>query len=105
MAKVRSIPPTRFAVAADGAGTVFLAGSFNDWNPSVTPMSLDSQGKWRCELVLPPGFHEYKFVVDGRWCCDGGVDGPYDGHPGQVSNDFGTANMVVEVLDPHAPRT
>lgn len=105
MAKVRSVPPTRFSVAAGDAREVLLAGSFNDWNPHVTPMLPDSGGTWRCELALPPGRHEYKFVIDGRWCCEEGSDGPYDGRPGRVPNNFGTVNMVIEVLDPFAQRT
>ena len=27
-----------FSCARDGAGKVFLAGSFNNWNPTATPM-------------------------------------------------------------------
>jgi 1,4-alpha-glucan branching enzyme len=67
-----------------------IAGSFNDWHPSVTPMIQLSDGKWVKELALPPGRHEYRFVVDGEW-----VDDPAATE--LIPNAFGTANAVLEV--------
>lgn len=48
---------------------VIIAGFFSDWNPSDKNYLMkkipDSNGKikWTYELVLPPGDHQYKFVV------------------------------------------
>ena len=53
-----------------GARQVSIAGSFNDWHTSVTPMICLSDGKWAKELSLAPGCHEYRFVVDGEWVDD-----------------------------------
>ena len=47
-------------------------------------------GLWEKRLVLPPGRHEYKFVVDGQWQHD------RDARE-NVLNEFGTLNSVVEV--------
>lgn len=47
-----------------------IAGSFNDWHPSVTPMIRLHDGKWAKELAMPPGRYEYRFVVDGEWVDD-----------------------------------
>jgi hypothetical protein len=77
------------------AQEVCIAGSFNDWHPSVTPMIRLSDGKWAKELALPPGRHEYRFVVDGEW-----VDDPAATE--LILNAFGTANAVLEVR-PAAP--
>ncbi len=57
-----------YAAPAD-TKTVHLAGSFNDWSMTQTPMiGPDADGRFVAELVLPKGEHEYKFVVDGsRW--------------------------------------
>ena len=52
------------------ASQVSIAGSFNDWRPAVTPMIPMGGGWWVKGLVLPPGRHEYRFVVDGQWVPD-----------------------------------
>jgi 1,4-alpha-glucan branching enzyme len=52
------------------AKTVFLAGTFNDWHPSVTEMIKVEDDRWAKELALPPGTYEYRLVVDGRWMPD-----------------------------------
>ena len=74
-----------------GAQEVFIAGSFNDWHPSVTPMIRLSDCKWAKELSLAPGRYEYRFVVDGEW-----VDDPAATE--LIPNLFGSANAVLEVL-------
>jgi 1,4-alpha-glucan branching enzyme len=67
-----------------------IAGSFNDWHPSVTPTIRLSNGKWAKELALPPGRYEYRFVVDGVW-----VDDPAATE--LIPNVFGTANALLVV--------
>lgn len=87
---------TEFECHASEAENVFLAGSFNEWNPEVTPMDKTDSGKWTAKLKLAPGRYEFKFVVDGRWCCEANCDA--DGEcPQCVPNDFGTMNRVCEV--------
>ena len=76
-----------------GAQRVCIAGSFNDWHPSVTPMICLSDGKWAKELSLAPGRYEYRFVVDGEW-----VDDPAATE--LIPNPFGTPNAVLEVRSP-----
>jgi 1,4-alpha-glucan branching enzyme len=49
--------------------TVYLAGSFNNWNPNSLKM-LWVNGKWRINLYLREGTHAYKFIVDGQWMND-----------------------------------
>ena len=82
---------------APKAQAVFVAGSFNEWSTTGTPLRREANGHWAVRLALPPGHHEFKFLVDGRWCCDPGCDGPHTGCPGCVGNPFGTMNRVVEV--------
>ncbi len=77
-------------VAWSGAQEVSIAGSFNDWHPSVTPMIRLSDGKWAKELSLAPGRYEYRFVVDGEW-----VDDPAATE--LIPNPFGSPNAVLEV--------
>jgi len=72
------------------AQEVCIAGSFNDWHPTVTPMIRLDDGKWAKELALPAGRHEYRFVVDGQWADDPAA-------MELIPNPFGTANAVIEV--------
>ena len=60
----------RFAFFHPQAKRVCLAGSFNDWNPTATPMAPAGRGWWLRELWLPPGQYEYLLVVDGQWMVD-----------------------------------
>ncbi len=60
----------RFEFRHSDTGTVCIAGSFNDWHPSVTPMVGLGDGRWVKELMLAPGRYEYRFVVNGEWLDD-----------------------------------
>jgi hypothetical protein len=61
----------RFALEARGANRVAVAGSFNDWNPEGLPMEdVNRDGVFVTTVALPPGIHEYMFVVDGEWVPD-----------------------------------
>lgn len=79
-----------FKLFAPDARTVFLAGTFNDWDTTATQMGLDGFGAWVTDLSLPPGRYEYLFVVDGKWFCDPEVRD-------YVPNPFGACNSVVQV--------
>jgi len=60
-----------FQPVIGGVERIFLAGSFNDWNDSTTPMTdPDGDGVFEAEMLLPPGRYLYKIVVDGRWLTD-----------------------------------
>jgi 1,4-alpha-glucan branching enzyme len=67
-----------FSCRAPKAKAVFVAGTFNDWKPDAAPMHNHlPKGKWTVTLPLPPGRYEFKFVVDGQWCCDPGCAGDH----------------------------
>jgi 1,4-alpha-glucan branching enzyme len=72
------------------AQAVCIAGSFNDWHPSATPMLHMSHDRWVKELSLPPGRYEYRLVVDGQWLCDPAA-------AEKVPNPFGGCNAVLVV--------
>ena len=91
----KSSENTVFVCHDDGARDIFLAGSFNDWDPTRTPMERQGDGSWQAELELAGGRYEYKFIVDGAWCCEPGrADAECDDC---VPNPFGTMNRVIEV--------
>jgi anti-sigma factor RsiW len=81
----------RLVVVQPDARTVQLAGDFNGWNPSRTPLEQASNGAWTVTIALEPGRYEYMFLVDGRqWLAD-----PF----ALEHNDdgFGSRNAVLEV--------
>lgn len=96
-AKHRQSLSTVFQCRAPEAQAVFLAGTFNAWNPKATPMVKDADGNWSAALDLSPGRYEFKFVVDGSWCCEPGRDGPDDGGTECVPNPFGSMNRVIDI--------
>lgn len=53
-------------VRQHGGRTVCVAGSFNDWQPSATPMIAVGNGRWFKELSLPPGRYGYRLLVDDQ---------------------------------------
>eukprot|EP01123_Difflugia_compressa_P005386 TRINITY_DN170_c0_g1_i6.p1 TRINITY_DN170_c0_g1~~TRINITY_DN170_c0_g1_i6.p1 ORF type:complete len:317 (-),score=102.63 TRINITY_DN170_c0_g1_i6:57-1007(-) len=77
---------TTFFWPYDG-NTVAIAGSFNDWRPQT--LNKGPKGFY-ITIDLPPGNHQYKFVVDNRrWC--------YDVMRSFVVDDNGNRNNVVVV--------
>lgn len=72
--------PVEFRYHNPNARTVFLAGDFNGWSTSTTPMSKDAAGAWTATVSLQPGRYQYKFVVDGLWTPD--PSNPETGTPG-----------------------
>jgi 1,4-alpha-glucan branching enzyme len=79
-----------FELDYPAAESVFIAGTFNDWQPNVTPMIALGQGRWAKDLALPPGDYEYCLVVDGQWTPDPQVTET-------VPNPFGGVNSVRKV--------
>ncbi|HWC72888.1 MAG TPA: isoamylase early set domain-containing protein [Gemmatimonadales bacterium] len=79
----------RFVLVAPGAHQVCVAGTFNRWDPAATPLVRSGSGDlWVATLSLPPGQHQYAFVVDGaRWVPDPTAPAIDDG--------FGRRNSVL----------
>lgn len=76
------------------ATSVAVAGSFNGWNPTATPLHRAANGAWVADVRLRPGRHVYQFVVDRtHWIPD-------PRSPRDPGDDFGTPNSVITVL-PH----
>lgn len=90
-------PSTRLVCHAPEAQAVSVAGTFNGWDPAAAPLTKDADGGWSVLLDLPLGRHEFKFLVDGRWCCEPGCGGTNQDCPKCVPNPFGTMNRLIEV--------
>jgi len=93
MAKPKA-PKTRrvvLSVQADPESVVYLAGSFNNWDPQAKPMTdKKNTGLFSAAVMLPPGSHEYKFVINGTWCVD-------PTNSDWTQNSHGTLNSVLVV--------
>lgn len=74
-----------FVYQNEQALNVHLAGDFNCWSPTATPLNRDKDGFWRVSMpALESGKYRYKYVVDGSiWCEDPGNSfREPDGHNG-----------------------
>ena len=93
-AKSRSPQPARVSLelVEPAAQQVYVAGSFNGWKPDTTPLMALGNGRWKGDLKLGPGRHEYLFVVDGQWRPDPNARET-------VQNPFGGRNSVVMVSE------
>ncbi len=81
-----------FVYHDDEATKVSLAGDFNGWNPTATPMRRTAAGVWSIDLPLSPGRHAYAFMVDGVLVADPDALDSAD-------DDFGVPSSVVLVSD------
>jgi len=75
--------------------SVSLAGNFNGWNPSATPLQK-SGDEFTCSLVLDPAVYQYQVVEDGEWKLD-------VNNPEKMDNGQGAFNSVFKVGDSSVP--
>ncbi len=78
-----------FQFKAPQAQSVYLAGSFNNWDITAMPMEKDVSGIWKIDIKLTPGTYEYRFYVDGNWQNDPAAN--------VVKNPFGNMNNVLVI--------
>ena len=69
------------------ASIVALAGTFNNWNQSQFVCGHEND-EWICRVDLEPGYHSYKFIVDGNWVLD-------PDNPNTAIDDAGNTNNVL----------
>ena len=79
-----------FSLHAPEATQVFVAGTFNGWDPRARPLKRDKKGTWRTWTSLESGRYEYRFVVNGEWREDPACRET-------CHNAFGTRNSVVRL--------
>ena len=91
------VVPTRFVFLAPAAEQVAITGDWVHWDPKGIPMKRPhSDGSWVAEITVPPGLHQYIFIIDGReWRPDPNA-------VSQVDDGFGQRNSVLLVPAPKA---
>lgn len=74
-------------------GQIFLAGSFNEWNPSNNDYLMkdpDGDGIYSITVKLAPGTYQYKYVIDSKWTQDTHA-------PSEASDGYGAMNSKFDV--------
>ncbi|XP_065852494.1 sucrose nonfermenting 4-like protein [Euphorbia lathyris] len=76
-----------------GGRSVFLSGSFTGWSEHI-PMSPVEGCPTVFQVIwsLAPGYHQYKFFVDGEW--------RHDEHQPSVSGSYGVVNTLYLPREP-----
>jgi 1,4-alpha-glucan branching enzyme len=88
--EISKIGRVSFELVQPDAKNVYVAGSFNEWKPELTPLVPVGNGRWVGDLTIKPGRHEYLFVVDGQWMPDPNAKE-------SVQNPFGGRNSILGV--------
>lgn len=71
-----------------GGREVFLSGTFTGWSEHLPMVPMEGAHRmFQTVYNLPPGYHLYKFYVDGEWRHDGSQ--PF------VSESYGIVNFIV----------
>ncbi|XP_030463051.2 sucrose nonfermenting 4-like protein isoform X2 [Syzygium oleosum] len=89
--------PMRFVWPYGGA-SVFLCGSFYRWSELMPMTPVEG-----CPTVfqvlcsIPPGYHQYKFFVDGEW--------RHDEHQPYATSDYGIVNTIFLTEANYIPGT
>ena len=98
MIEKRSIGDSTMAVtfrvpAEAGARSACVAGEFNDWSTTATPMVADEFGL-ATTIELDQGrSYRFRYFLDGeRWENDWAADG-------YVGNEYGGDDSVVDLID------
>lgn len=86
--------PTRF-VWPYGGRRVFLTGTFTRWSEHVPMSPVEGcPTVFQAIFSLTPGYHQYKFYVDGEWRHD--ENQPY------VNGSFGVVNTLLLARGPES---
>jgi chromosome partitioning protein len=84
----------RFVQPGHDRQTIAVAGDFNCWSPTATPLPFDARlGAHHTFVEIPPGRYRYRLIVDGCWQAD-----PYNAH--KQLNEYHELNSVLVVPSP-----
>lgn len=80
----------RFVLHAPSAHDVRVAGTWNGWDTDREALHAGPDGVFFATVSLPPGQHEYQFIVDGAWMAD-------PASPLSRDDGFGRRNSVLSL--------
>ena len=76
----------------EGGNNIYLTGSFCDWKEFFL-MEKNENGIYHINLMLPPGFHQYKFKIDNTWVYSQ-KQPKFEDNNGNVNNFIDTTNYM-----------
>jgi 1,4-alpha-glucan branching enzyme len=81
----------KFELQADPDSKIYIAGSFNNWNPKERKLKdKQNNGNYSLFVLVPKGKQEYKFIINDDWCLDPNcID--------KKKNKLGTYNNFINV--------
>ena len=79
----------KFTLKAKAGSEVYVAGTFNGWNPKKNKLAYKN-GVYSGTILIPKGRHEYKLIIDGVWCADPECQE-------WAPNGLGSLNSVINV--------
>ena len=81
----------RFTQPGDRSHLFFVAGEFNRWSATATPLRYDvGLGAHEALVQIPPGRYQYRLVINGTWLAD-----PYNQQ--KRLNEYGEPNSLLVV--------
>ena len=78
----------------EGGNSIYLTGSFCQWKDFYL-MEKNEQGIFYKNLMLPPGFHQYKFKVDNNWAYSK-KQPKFEDSSGNVNNFIDTTKLIMK---------
>jgi 1,4-alpha-glucan branching enzyme len=85
---------TTFRVWAPFADRIWVAGSFNSWNPSATPLASEQNGYWSADVAAANTGSLYRYVIAGRFIA--GVQWRTDPYAKHVEDNTSGDGVIVE---------
>ena len=78
----------------EGGNSIYLTGSFCEWKDFYL-MEKNEEGIFYKNLMLPPGFHQYKFKVDNNWAYSK-KQPKFEDSSGNVNNFIDTTKLIMK---------
>jgi len=85
-----------FSFTSEKAKSVYLTGSFNQWNKKALPLKKNGN-TFSIDLYLPDGYYYYKFMIDGSWISDPNNDW-------KINDGGDNFNSIIKVGNPPPPQ-
>lgn len=77
-----------FVLYEPRASKIEIAGTFTNWQRVPMYRNRTDPGMWGARLDLPPGLHQYKYIIDDEWLPDPENVFPIKDPDGNINSSF-----------------